>query len=924
MNDARIVLETFSPEMTVSLPQLFAGRVRAVESLAESLFDSGSIPIIYGHRGVGKSSLAEQFSLVARGGTELLGRMGFADSYALNEDEYYNVLFVDGGQVQSLEGLEDLVSNHIANLARQIAPPPTRREVKRTTTIGMNVKALSTQTAIEYEARPGEKLEKSPLLVEAEKYAQLRDARRLLVILDEFDRFPKDQHLASWLHSQNPIGVKFALCGIAMDYHELLDLHPSLERRLRPVHVPRMDNDELDELLDLAIAQMASRGLNLSIEPAARSRMLNLATGLPWFMQYLGRESFKQVVRRGATMVTDSDVDYASNFLVHERLAQKFEGQYLTVVAMGSAAERAVRYVANNSDRARSAVRLELLRDYLITLHSREDAEEQVSRLATAGLLQVLRGLAGDVLVAIDPSFGVYCRNRPSSIPPEPGYQRSDLTMGEFDSRWARQPAGYLEHRHSLGRASTLATGPIAKEYANISTARELVAVDVAARYALARGRRVSTRIFTIPGNIQWAEGRVVDPQRAARSYSRLGLSDLLDSSLDLSSIEVGGSMHAILSRLKESGSLYLESRGRAMCAISGGILREDHCDSHWGDESPCEIAFLPARPGRWRLASGGKKLDVRIAGSKGIQASLQHRAAQVASDDMVVASPNAVGPAVSINDDLQCECPPGDRSQSRDGSIDAREVIDAICDNCGLAVPSSFYGPFVYALALLSAGDGARDTRSAAGQLPPWLNLEYFANEAILIEAIVYARAIQACLYEKTKSRESISMPSRAFRVAPIQLAGRHMSKSRGSFVDLDAILDSEGADVVRLTLMWTTRLDATMEWSQGDLPGIRRFLRRLWSIEIRANLPPEESLRMDLLAREVASEVASEIEGRRFHRTRTPIQRLVSSLSKTGASPSAWATSLAIIAPLCPVLVRELMDRSSMGAEVPSWPTE
>jgi hypothetical protein len=72
----KAIFETFQPEAALEAPELFSGREIALAELAESLHDSGSIPVIYGDRGLGKTSLANQHALMARGDEVLLNRIG--------------------------------------------------------------------------------------------------------------------------------------------------------------------------------------------------------------------------------------------------------------------------------------------------------------------------------------------------------------------------------------------------------------------------------------------------------------------------------------------------------------------------------------------------------------------------------------------------------------------------------------------------------------------------------------------------------------------------------------------------------------------------------------------------------------------------------------------------------------------------------
>ncbi|MED1600187.1 leucine--tRNA ligase [Alkalihalophilus marmarensis] len=59
-------------------------------------------------------------------------------------------------------------------------------------------------------------------------------------------------------------------------------------------------------------------------------------------------------------------------------------------------------------------------------------------------------------------------------------------------------------------------------------------------------------------------------------------------------------------------------------------------------------------------------------------------------------------------------------------------------------------------------------------------------------------------------------------------------MSKSKGNVVNPDDIVDSHGADTLRLYEMFMGPLDASIAWSTNGLDGARRFLDRVWRLFI------------------------------------------------------------------------------------------
>jgi len=60
----------------------------------------------------------------------------------------------------------------------------------------------------------------------------------------------------------------------------------------------------------------------------------------------------------------------------------------------------------------------------------------------------------------------------------------------------------------------------------------------------------------------------------------------------------------------------------------------------------------------------------------------------------------------------------------------------------------------------------------------------------------------------------------------------GAKMSKSKGNTVDPQALIDSHGADTVRLFSLFAAPPDQSLEWSEDGVEGAHRFLKRLWRL--------------------------------------------------------------------------------------------
>lgn len=65
-----VLVNAFRPAQEVDDPRYFAGRARQVADLTDALHLMGSTPLIYGARGLGKTSLAIQMMRIAQGAVQ--------------------------------------------------------------------------------------------------------------------------------------------------------------------------------------------------------------------------------------------------------------------------------------------------------------------------------------------------------------------------------------------------------------------------------------------------------------------------------------------------------------------------------------------------------------------------------------------------------------------------------------------------------------------------------------------------------------------------------------------------------------------------------------------------------------------------------------------------------------------------------------
>ena len=169
-------------------------------------------------------------------------------------------------------------------------------------------------------------------------------------------------------------------------------------------------------------------------------------------------------------------------------------------------------------------------------------------------------------------------------------------------------------------------------------------------------------------------------------------------------------------------------------------------------------------------------------------------------------------------------------------------------------------------------------------------------------------------------------------------------MSKSRGSTVDPQALIEQYGADTVRLFIMFASPPQMSLEWSDDGVEGASRFLRRLWrlvSSHVNAGLPgavdvKDASEAGQVLRRQIhqtISKVSDDIERRMQMNTAiASVMELMNAVSRFEPASEAdrsvvheaLNTACLLLSPVVPHITAELWQALGNEDEILNapWP--
>ncbi len=233
------ISQVFSPGAPIDEGDLFAGRVDQLRDLINAINQRGQHAIIFGERGVGKTSLANTFTtFMHRPAARAIARRVNCDGVTSFQSLWRKVF-------------EEVELNIPVN--KDTGPDDIRRSL-----------------------------------------ASVSAASRPIIVLDEFDRLAPGRTaglIADTIKSLSDYSVNttIILVGVANSVSELLRGHASVGRALVEIPMPRMSDEEIEEILD----KRASR-LDMTMTEQVRSQIVKYSQGLPHYAHLIGLNAFQE------------------------------------------------------------------------------------------------------------------------------------------------------------------------------------------------------------------------------------------------------------------------------------------------------------------------------------------------------------------------------------------------------------------------------------------------------------------------------------------------------------------------------------------------------------------------------------------------------------------------------------------------------
>jgi hypothetical protein len=292
----------FRPRAPISTREFFAGRWEQLTTVADSVTQTGLHIVIFGERGVGKTSLANVIEPLL---------------HVMEEDangDNLNPRLVVKVNAKSDDSFADLWGRAFDEVYWYENRPVIgfRPETVRETTKLRDAFAIGNNPSIDDVRRT------------------LSALKRSIFIFDEFDRGP-DQLRKTFTDlikalSDYAVDSTVVLVGVGDTIDALVRDHASIVRCIVQIQLPRMDEQELKDILE-----KASRALNVTFTEEAASLIVHMSQGLPHYTHLVGLHSTREAAKRLSRRIEVSDVRSSFEKAVQQAV-QSIRDKYLQSV----------------------------------------------------------------------------------------------------------------------------------------------------------------------------------------------------------------------------------------------------------------------------------------------------------------------------------------------------------------------------------------------------------------------------------------------------------------------------------------------------------------------------------------------------------------------------------------------------------------
>jgi Cdc6-like AAA superfamily ATPase len=290
------VSQVFTPASPVREADLFAGRRDQIRKVVDAINQPGQHAIIFGERGVGKTSLSNILATKLRSeGAAILAPKVTCESSDNYISLWKKVLSeIDLIKKKSVVGFQLSVFEETKTAAEVVGEDPTPDDIRRLLTLV-----------------GGDKL----VYIVIDEFDQVVDAVTRRALANTIKAF-----------SDHTVPTTIIVVGVSDSVDDLIEQHESIERCLVQIQMPRMSQDESAQILTAG-----GKKLGIVFSPEAIRQVVGLSQGFPHYTHLLALHSVRACIDLDDEEVLPLHVDLAIRKAVEDAQQSLKSGYYKAV-----------------------------------------------------------------------------------------------------------------------------------------------------------------------------------------------------------------------------------------------------------------------------------------------------------------------------------------------------------------------------------------------------------------------------------------------------------------------------------------------------------------------------------------------------------------------------------------------------------------
>ena len=203
------------------------------------------------------------------------------------------------------------------------------------------------------------------------------------------------------------------------------------------------------------------------------------------------------------------------------------------------------------------------------------------------------------------------------------------------------------------------------------------------------------------------------------------------------------------------------------------------------------------------------------------------------------------------------------------------------------------------------------------------WMPVDVYVGGDHAVRHLIYARFWHKFLFDIGMVTTKEPFERLEFLGFILAEDGRKMSKRWGNIINPDTVVETNGADALRVYEMFMSPFENTTAWSTDGLVGAQRFLERVWRLAESINGAGSETTTREL--HKTIRKVGSDIEEFKFNTAIAQMMTFVNTATQHGLTDNDYKVFIQLLAPFAPHLTEEIWHTalgSTASVHTSAWP--